>query len=194
MAIRGHRLERQAADAAEPAIAVIVAFTEGPTVDGDGNVYFSEMVSERIMKLSPSGALTVFRAHSNNANGLLVDPEGRLIAAEGADYTRSGVVAKANSAEGGARLIRAYDLAPDGSVSRMRVHYNFGRGRSADGMSIDSQGNLYASAGLHRTRGTSETLNTKCGVHVISPTGKLLSFHPIPEDTPSPTMRSVAMT
>jgi gluconolactonase len=65
----------------------------------------------------------------------------------------------------------------------MRVHYNFYPGRSADGMSIDEQGNLWAAAGLHSRRGTSETLDTKCGIHVISPAGKLIRFIPIPEDT-----------
>ena len=49
-------------------------------------------------------------------------------------------------------------------------------------MSIDSQGNLYASAGMNQLRGTSETLATKTGVYVISPQGKLLKFIPIPED------------
>jgi gluconolactonase len=64
----------------------------------------------------------------------------------------------------------------------MRVHYNFSPGRSADGMSIDTQGNLYASAGMNQPRGTTETLDNKAGVYVISPEGKLLKFIPIPED------------
>jgi gluconolactonase len=50
-------------------------------------------------------------------------------------------------------------------------------------MSIDTAGNLYASAGLNVSRGTAETLDTKAGVYVISPQGKLLHFYPIPEDT-----------
>ena len=50
-------------------------------------------------------------------------------------------------------------------------------------MAIDSEGNIYAAAGLHRRRGTHETLDTKCGVHVISPQGKLLRMISIPEDT-----------
>ena len=41
---------------------------------------------------------------------------------------------------------------------------------------------LYAAAGLHATRGTAETLDTKCGVYVISPQGTLLKFIPVPED------------
>ena len=38
--------------AQEVEIATAVSALEGPTVDRDGNVYFSEMVSQRIMKLS----------------------------------------------------------------------------------------------------------------------------------------------
>ncbi len=258
------------AGAQQPEIATAVGFTEGPTVDRDGSVYFSEMVFQRIMKLSPAGALSVYREHSNNANGLLIDPQGRLIACEGAESQRMGVTQKfkpqitrtdlrtgkmevladgyqgkpflgpndvtidgkgrlyftdltggavyrfdgpgklsrilaspeiqrpngiqvspddktlylieANGAEGGARLIRAYDLHADGTAGNMRVHYNFYPGRSADGMSIDTQGTLYASAGMNQLRGTSETLVNKAGIYVISPQGKLLKFIPIPED------------
>jgi gluconolactonase len=90
---------------------------------------------------------------------------------------------ESNGVERGARMIRTYDLQPDGSVRNMRVFYNFYPGRSADGLCIDSQGNLYAAAGLHRRRGTHETLDTKAGIHVFSPTGKLLRFIPVPEDT-----------
>jgi hypothetical protein len=34
---------------------MMVAFIEGPTVDRDGNVYFTEMVSQRILKLDARG-------------------------------------------------------------------------------------------------------------------------------------------
>ena len=258
------------AAAQQAEVAASVAFTEGPTVDREGNVFFTEMVSLRIMKLSASGVLSTFRERSNNANGLLIDPQGRLVACEGAESQRTGLTVtfkpqvtrtdlrtakvevladayegkpfvgpndvtidakgrlyftdltggavyridgpgqltrilaapdiqrpngiqispddktlyliEANQAEGGARMIRAFDLHPDGTVSHMRVHYNFYPGRSADGMSIDSQGNLYASAGMNQLRGTSETLDNKAGVYVISPVGKLLNVIPIAED------------
>ena len=65
----------------------------------------------------------------------------------------------------------------------MRVFHNFYPGRSADGLCMDSASNLYAAAGLNRSRGTSETLDTKAGIHVFSPAGKLLRFVPVPEDT-----------
>jgi gluconolactonase len=256
--------------AQQPETAATVAFTEGPAVDRDGNVYFTDIINQRIMKLTTDGQLSIWREKSNLANGLLIDPQGRLIACEGASFERPGVklsgtprvtrtdltsgkmevladkyegkplvgpndvtidgrgrlyftdlagaavyridgpgkiarilaapeverpngiqvspddrklyLIEANNAQGGARLIRSYDLQPDGTVRNMKVHYNFSPGRSADGMSIDTQGNLYASAGMNQLRGTSETLDNKAGIYVISPEGKLLKFIAVPED------------
>ena len=262
------RLESEAVPQAE--VATTLAFGEGPTADRDGNIYFTDIINQRIMKLGADGVLSTYRQNSNAANGLLIDPQGRLIACEGATFERPGVkvsgtprvtrtdlktgsievlaeryegkplvgpndvtidskgrlyftdlngaavyridapgtltrilaapdiqrpngiqispddqqlyLVESNQAAGGARLIRAYDLHADGTVGNMRVHFNFSPGRSADGMSIDSQGNLYASAGMNQPRGSSETLDNKTGVYVISPAGKLLRFIPIAED------------
>jgi gluconolactonase len=82
--------------AQEAEVAATLAFTEGPTVDTDGNVYFSEMTTQRIMKLSAGGVLSTYREKSNNANGLVIDPQGRLIACEGAESNRNGVRIVAN--------------------------------------------------------------------------------------------------
>ena len=71
-----------------PEIATTVAFTEGPTVDRDGKVYFTELVWPADHELSRTACCRRYREKSNNANGLLIDPQGRLIACEGAE--RSG--------------------------------------------------------------------------------------------------------
>lgn len=81
------------------------------------------------------------------------------------------------------RDIRVYDVDSKGDLHRGRVLINFYPGRSGDGMAIDSVGNLYVAAGLHQTRKTSETLDTRPGIHVISPEGKLLAFRETPVDT-----------
>ena len=36
------------------------------------------------MKLGADGVLSIYREQSNAANGLMIDPQGRLIACEGA--------------------------------------------------------------------------------------------------------------
>lgn len=253
--------------------AEVPALTEGPTVDRDGNVYFTEMRSERIFKLPAAGGdLTVFREKSHAANGMVFDREGRLVVCEGASggeaprITRTdmrtgavevlaagyqgmpfrgtndvtidnqgrlyftdpggsavyridgpGQVAKvlgapqivrpngiqiapddrtlyvieSGNAPDGPRMIRAFELKPDGTAGTGRVFYDF-PGRSADGMSVDTQGNLYVSAGLNALAPpgaspaaqvwTAPALKTRAGVYVISPAGKLLKFIPIGED------------
>jgi gluconolactonase len=77
------RPAREAPAEPEPEVAAVVAFTEGPTVDAEGNVYFTETRSERILKFTPGKGVTTFRENSNGANGLIIDPQGRLIACEG---------------------------------------------------------------------------------------------------------------
>lgn len=252
-------------------VAVTVALLEGPAADRLGNVYFSDVLNQRIMKLARDGKLSVYRERSNISVGLLFDPQGRLIACEGGAFEGSGVKLKGTprvtrtnietgavevladgfggkpliapndltidgkgrvyftDMEGAAvyridepgriariltspevgspngiqispddrtlylvesgrgaserREIRAFDLVPDGSVRNPRTFYKFYPGRSADGISVDVEGNIYASAGMNKLRGTSETLDVKTAVYVISPLGRLLNFIPIPQDT-----------
>ncbi len=60
-----------------------VAFVEGPAWHPDGNVYFTDIVNNRIMRRDPAGELHVFRTPSGNANGLVFDSKQRLLACEG---------------------------------------------------------------------------------------------------------------
>ena len=251
-------------------------FLEGPAVDRAGNVFFTNVPMEKILKWSPRDKkFSVFREKSNKANGLLFDPKGRLLACEGGagrvtrtdmksgkvevladkfngfplaapndlELTSSGklfftsrpgttdttkgnpnavyrldldtdlpggriihqvlawpnvhmpngivispdgktlYLIEAHSTEGRNRNILAFDLAQSGTLSNRRTLIDFYPGRSGDGMCIDSKGNLYVAAGLHKTRRTSETLDTRPGIHVVSPQGKLLAFRETPEDT-----------
>ena len=160
------------------------------TVDGKGRLYFTDPAPDAtsqapakpgnaigtpgVYRIDKDGRIARLLGPSETEwpNGLVISPDDRTF-----------YLVEANKVEGGTRAIRAYDLSPAGTLSNRRVFYNFYPGRSADGLAIDVKGNLYAAAGLHRRRGTHETLDTKCGVHVISPQGKLLRFIPIPEDT-----------
>lgn len=150
---------------------------EGPndvTFDSKGRLYFTDLPGGAVYRIDAPGKLTriLNRPDIQRPNGIQISADDKKL-----------YLVEANQAEGGARMIRGYDLSADGAVSNMKVHYNFSPGRSADGMSIDTAGNLWAAAGLNRRRGTSETLDTQCGVHVISPEGKRIKFIPIPEDT-----------
>ncbi len=160
------------------------------TIDAKGRLYFTDPAPDAtsVASAKPRNAIGTSGVYRIDVDGRI----SRLLAAPETEWPNGLVISpddrtlylvEANKVEGGTRAIRAFDLSPEGALSNMRVHYNFYPGRSADGVAIDAEGNIYAAAGLHRRRGTHETLDTKCGVHVISPQGKLLRLIPIPEDT-----------
>ena len=65
-------------------VAATISFTEGPTVDADGAVYFTDLRGAgRILKMDPDGTVTTFREPSYRANGLIFDSDWRLLACEG---------------------------------------------------------------------------------------------------------------
>src|SRR3954449_611137 len=122
--------------AQEVEIAATVAFTEGPTVDRDGNVYFTETINQRIMKLAANGALSVYREHSNVANGLLIDPQNRLIACEGAKFERQGT-----SISGTPRVTRT-DLKT-GKLEVLADNYQGKPLQGPNDVTMDGKGRLY---------------------------------------------------
>ena len=63
---------------AEIASAAVVAFTEGPAYHADGSVYFSDIINNRIMKLSADGKLSVFRENSGRAKRKYVRSTGSV--------------------------------------------------------------------------------------------------------------------
>lgn len=54
------------------------SFTEGPTADADGNVFFTDQPNNRIWKYSVDGELSVFMENAGRANGMYIDREGVL--------------------------------------------------------------------------------------------------------------------
>jgi gluconolactonase len=153
------------------------------TIDGKGRIYFTDRPNANttadqtlvnaVYRVDPDGTVAQILKEPDieRPNGIIISPDDKTL-----------YLIEAHIRKGGAKLIRAYDLQPDGSVTNMRVHYTFGPGRSGDGMTVDTQGNLYVAAGINFPRGSDETLDNKTGVYVISPAGKLLRYIPIPED------------
>jgi gluconolactonase len=67
----GAKLEKLAGD---------FQFTEGPTCDASGNVFFTDQPNNRIMKWSVDGKLSTFLQPAGRANGMYFDAKGNLIA------------------------------------------------------------------------------------------------------------------
>lgn len=150
-------------------------------LDSRGRIYFtSRSVNSQIANVN-----SVYRIDTDGKvsrilgapdidmpNGLEVTADDKLL-----------YLVESDGRSGRSRCIRRYELQPDGTVKNGDVLINFYPGRSGDGLCLDAEGNLYVAAGLHKVRGTSETLDTKPGIHVISPAGKLVGYVVTPEDT-----------
>ncbi len=67
----GAKLEKLAGD---------FQFTEGPTGDARGNLFFVDQPNDRIMEWSAAGKLSTFLQPSGRANGMMFDAAGNLIA------------------------------------------------------------------------------------------------------------------
>ncbi|MCC7261970.1 MAG: SMP-30/gluconolactonase/LRE family protein [Candidatus Latescibacteria bacterium] len=114
-------------------------YTEGPAVAPDGTVFFSDvtftaktgMQAGHIWRFDPVSRKTIlFRSPSGMASGLKFDAQGRLLAAEGADY-------------GGRRLTRT-DLKT-GKSEILAGRYEGRPLNSPKDLTLDAQGRIYFS-------------------------------------------------
>jgi len=103
-------------------------FTEGPAYGPDACVYFSD-IGNRIMKFDPATKKTTeYRKPSGRANGLDFDPQGRLVAAEGANT-------------GGNRRVTVTEK--DGTVRVLADRWKGKRFNSPNDLTIDVKGRVY---------------------------------------------------
>lgn len=80
-------------------------FTEGPTCDAEGNLFFTDQPNDRILKWSAEGGLSTFLQPAGRANGMYFDIQGNLIAC--ADERTA-----------------LWSIAPDGRVTVLVSEYN----------------------------------------------------------------------
>ncbi len=55
------------------------SFTEGPTVDKKGNIFFTDQPNDKIWKYDTDGKLSIFMDKTGRSNGLFFDKKGNLI-------------------------------------------------------------------------------------------------------------------
>lgn len=124
--------------------ATSLAFTEGPAVDADGNLYFSDIENNRILKLAADGRRSVFREPSGRTNGQTFDREGRLYHCEGAEF-----------GPGGGRRVTRTDLAT-GEYVVVTDRYAGLRYNSPNDICVDGRGRVYFTDPRYGDRGDME--------------------------------------
>ena len=101
-------------------------FTEGPAVDTDGNVYFSDVRTSKTYIWTVDGELTTFREPSGNGNGMYFDRAGNLLVCE----------------SGNRRVTR---VSMDGRVTVLADSYDSKKLNSPNDLWPDPKGGIYFS-------------------------------------------------
>ena len=129
-----------------PTTAIGVAFTEGPACDAKGNLYFADIVNNRILVLDAGAKYyRVFRTPSGRANGLLFDRQDRLLACEGNEFGPN---------DGNRRVTRT-DLAT-GKVDVLTDGYEGKKYNAPTDIAARSNGQLFFTDPCYYDRSTME--------------------------------------
>lgn len=99
-------------------------FTEGPAVDADGNVYFTDIPENKIYVWTTENELETFKENTGGANGLYFDQDGNLLLCEG----QKG---------------RILSIAPDGTESQVATEYMGKRFNQPNDIWADGKGGAY---------------------------------------------------
>jgi gluconolactonase len=118
----GARLEKLAGD---------FGFTEGPTSDGQGNVFFTDQPNDRIMKWSVDGKLSTFLQPAGRSNGMFFDARGQLVAC--AD-----------------EKTELWSIAPDGTHTVLANQYEGKKLNGPNDVWVRTDGSLYLTDPFYR--------------------------------------------
>jgi gluconolactonase len=142
-------------------------FTEGPVADGKGNVYFSDIPANRIMKWDGK-ALSVWMEDSGGANGLKFDKDASLLACQGgarriARISADKKVAVVADAYEGKRLNSPNDLVLD---SKGGIYFTDPRYGKREGMELDKEAVYYVPPGGGKLLRVADDLVRPNGLHI----------------------------
>src|SRR4029450_7570832 len=112
---------------AKASVAALVCFFEGPAVDENENVFFSDIVSNPVLKMTAWGEVSVFRSDSGRTNGNAFDAQGRLISCEGFGL-----------GPGGRRRIVRTDMKT-GQITMLTERYEDKRYNSPNDLCVDDK-------------------------------------------------------
>ena len=113
------------------------------------------------------GSWSIHRAtfDTSKPNGILVSVDQQTLYVAQSDYD-------------GDRELRGYPIGEDGSLGQYEVLHNFYPHRGIDGMCLDTDGNIVATAGWGKS-------GPGGMIYLFTPTGRVLETHPAPCERPT---------
>jgi gluconolactonase len=135
-----------------------------------------ELDHESVLRADPqadgSHSVTRVTFDTTHPNGILVSQDQSTL-----------YVAESGFVRGIMRELRAYPIREDGSLGAYRTLFTWGEDakgvhRGIDGMCLDADGNIVATAGW-------EVSGAGPMIYVFSPSGRVLETHPVPSNHPT---------
>ncbi|MCY4527820.1 MAG: SMP-30/gluconolactonase/LRE family protein [Chloroflexi bacterium] len=146
-------------------------YYEGSGGDWTEDVANKDLDHDSVYRLDPQadGSWTINRVtfDTTRPNGLLFSLDHSVL-----------YVAQSGRLEDELRQLRAYPVNEDGSLGDMEVLHDFGANRGIDGMCLDTEGNLIATAGWAQG-------GPGPSIYVFSASGEVLERHETPADRPT---------
>lgn len=139
--------------------AAVVCFLEGPAADAAGNLFFSDIAGNRILKMDLKGKVHVFRVDSGRTNGNTFDQEGRLLSCEG---NEQGV--------GRRRIVRT-DLKTN-KIEVLTEQYEGKKYNSPNDIVVDTKGRVWFTDPFYGPDRSALEMDVE-GVYRIDPDGKV---------------------
>ena len=134
-----------------------------------GRIYFTdpryigheprELDFEGVYLIEPDSTLKLATRKLQRPNGILISRD-----------EKTAYVADHHSDNEKNRHLVAFRIRPDGTFGKKTILHDFGEDRGIDGMAMDTDGNLYTTAGTEKTS----------GIYVFSPDGGHLARIPLP--------------
>lgn len=131
-------------------------FTEGPAFSPTGDLFFSDIENNRIMKLDAAGTVKEFRRPSGRANGIVFDHQGRLVMCQG-------------GGPGGGRKVAR--LEKDGSETTLAASYGGKKLIAPNDLCIDRRGRIYFTDPYYGPPAVKSQPTS--GVYIIDSAGKV---------------------
>jgi len=125
-----------------------------------------ELDHRSVYRIDPSdpGSLRRMTYDTTNPNGLLVSPDDERLYVAQSDYD-------------GAKELRAYPIEGD-TLGSPNVLHDFGPHRGVDGMCLDTDRNIIATAGWDKS-------GPGALIYVFEPSGRIVETHPIEDPNPT---------
>jgi gluconolactonase len=135
------------------------SFTEGPTCDAHGNLFFTDQPNDRILEWSVDGKLSTFLQPAGRANGMMFDAHGNLVAC--ADEHN-----------------QLWSIAPDKTVTVLVTNYQGKYLNGPNDVWIAPNGAMYLSDPFYRRKWWDHTMMalTNEEVFYLSPDRKTLAM------------------